>query len=111
MSTHPSHRLTSALGLAIAGSPTASALGGGTLDTVAITEFLNNANGVDTGREWIEIHNYGPVAIDISGWTLEDNNAAPFTLPNGAIMPPDGGRDPDEERVDVPERVARGGER
>ena len=46
--------------------------------TLDITEFLasNDAGVVDGhGRrsDWIEIHNNGPVAIDLAGWSLTDN--------------------------------------
>ena len=27
---------------------------------LAITEFLNNPDGADKGREWVELFNYGP---------------------------------------------------
>ena len=48
------------------------------------------SHGTDTGKEWAEIHNYGPVPIDVSGWRLCDNNNAPFIIPAGTIMPPQG---------------------
>ncbi len=38
--------------------------------------------------EFIELHNTGPAAADLSGWSLTD--AVDFTFPAGASIPPDG---------------------
>ena len=46
--------------------------------TLDITEFMasNDATIVDgNGKrsDWIEVHNYGAIAIDLDGWSLTDN--------------------------------------
>ena len=47
---------------------------------VAISEVLNNPDGADQGREWIELYNFGPTAICLDGWTLEDEDSDSFTF-------------------------------
>ncbi len=54
--------------------------------TVAITEFLNNADGEDAGREWVELYNYGTTALDLSGWTLSDEDDDFFVIPEGTLI-------------------------
>lgn len=43
--------------------------------TVAITEFLNNTAESDDGREFVELYNYGALDVDLSGWTLSDEDS------------------------------------
>ncbi len=57
---------------------------------VAITEFQSNSEGEDSGREWIEVFNYGAVAIDLTGWTLADEDSDVFNIPAGTIIAPGG---------------------
>ncbi len=52
---------------------------------LAITEFLNNPDGADQGREWIELYNFGPVALCLAGWTVEDEGTDLFALPDVTI--------------------------
>ena len=52
---------------------------------VAITEFLNNPDGADQGREWLELYNFGPVELCLAGWIVADEGADLFTLPNATI--------------------------
>lgn len=52
---------------------------------VAITEFLNNPDGADQGREWLELFNYGPVDLCLAGWTVSDEGTDLFTLPEATI--------------------------
>lgn len=40
---------------------------------VVITEIMYDLEGSDDGREWIEITNTGPDAIDVSSWKLYEN--------------------------------------
>ncbi|MFM2220458.1 MAG: hypothetical protein RLZZ553_206 [Verrucomicrobiota bacterium] len=49
----------------------------------------DDANG-PTQHEFIELHNPGDTAIDLSGWTI--SNAVSFTFPAGTILPPSGYR-------------------
>lgn len=52
---------------------------------LAITEFVNNSEGEDSGREWVELFNYGPGAIDLAGWTFDDEDSDSVALPNYTI--------------------------
>lgn len=49
-------------------------------NTVAVTEFLNNAEGDDTGREFVELYNYGGSDVDLTGWMLNDEDSDSYTL-------------------------------
>lgn len=59
---------------------------------IAVTEFMYNPVGEDFDREWIELHNYGDREVDLSGWTLHDNNgpSKEFVFPPGTSMPAGG---------------------
>lgn len=52
-----------------------------------ITEFLFNAEGADSGKEWIEVYNAGNVPVDMSTWRIKMNSAHALTPPpkNGGI--------------------------
>ncbi|MBI4672491.1 MAG: lamin tail domain-containing protein [Chloroflexi bacterium] len=53
----------------------------------------NNDGSADDGDEWIEIYNANAFGVDLSGWQLDDvanGGAAPYTLPNGATIAPNG---------------------
>ena len=54
---------------------------------VAITEFMNNPDGADQGREWIELFNFGPTEQCLAGWTLEDEGTDLFALPDVILAP------------------------
>ena len=58
-------------------------------NTIAVTEFLNNAEGEDSGREWIELFNYGSAPVDLTGWTLTDEDSDSVALPSVTV--PSGG--------------------
>ena len=58
-------------------------------NTIAVTEFLNNAEGEDSGREWIELFNYGLDPVDLTGWTLTDQGTDSVALPS--VVVPSGG--------------------
>ena len=47
---------------------------------VSITEVLNNPDGADQGREWLELYNFGPNEVCLDGWTLEDEDSDLFTF-------------------------------
>ena len=56
--------------------------------TIAVTEFINDVAGDESTTEWVEIYNYGPYAVNLSGWTIgdedSDNSAFPgFSLSSG----------------------------
>ena len=67
---------TSTLAAFWIGLPAASVHG-----QVAITEFLADPDGTDRGREWIELFNYSPATVDLTGWTLADEDTDSFALP------------------------------
>lgn len=40
----------------------------------------------DSQGEWIEFHNTGDASIDISGWTLRDDDYDSFVIPEGTVI-------------------------
>jgi hypothetical protein len=40
--------------------------------------------------EWIELYNAGSVAVDLAGWSLDDNegDSTPYAIPGRTILPP-----------------------
>jgi len=52
---------------------------------VAISEFLNNPDGADQGRGWLELYNFGPNDLCLAGWTVEDQDTDSFALPEVSI--------------------------
>ncbi len=63
---------------------TATARAGGG-PTLVITEFLNDPRGADATDEWVELYNYGPTDIDLSGFTIADMGSDDD--PIGGIIP------------------------
>jgi hypothetical protein len=61
--------------LSIASALLAATLAPAHAQTVAITEFLHNARGDDTGREFVELYNYGSEPLELSGWSLADEDS------------------------------------
>ena len=70
-------------GLAVFAAPAAS-------QSIAITEFFNNptttfpggsGNG-DSGIEFLELFNYGTTTVDLTGWTISDEDTDSFTIPS-----------------------------
>ncbi len=67
------------------GSPLAGdyqVVAGATGSTIAITEFLNDTTGPEGDHEWVELFNYGTAAVDLTGWTLGDEDNDSFVLPS-----------------------------
>ena len=56
--------------------------------SVVIHEFHYNPSGNTSLEEFIELHNPGDAAIDLSGWSLSD--AISFTFPAGSQIPAGG---------------------
>ncbi|MEX0332487.1 MAG: lamin tail domain-containing protein [Puniceicoccaceae bacterium] len=59
---------------------------------ILITEIMYNpriAAGGDLPNEYVEIYNSGPVAVDLTGWKLsdEDSNAGDWGLISGVLGP------------------------
>ncbi len=55
---------------------------------VVFSEVFYDTPGSDPVEEWVELYNNSPVDLDISGWTITDNNGdgSTFTIPDGAIV-------------------------
>ncbi|MEQ9404588.1 MAG: lamin tail domain-containing protein [Cyclobacteriaceae bacterium] len=49
-------------------------------DVVAITEFIVDPVGTDSNYEWIELYNYGDNSVDLTGWTLTDEDTDNATI-------------------------------
>ena len=83
---------------------------------VAITEFINNPDGADQGREWVELYNFGPSDVCLTGWTVADEGTDLFALPDvtiasgGYVVLVSGGV-PGFRGVDAATAEAMGGER
>ncbi|MCH7602235.1 MAG: lamin tail domain-containing protein [Planctomycetes bacterium] len=56
--------------------------------SLAITEFLNHPGSTEL-TEWVELFNYSPNALDLSGWTMSDEIGDLSALPD--IILPSGG--------------------
>jgi beta-lactamase superfamily II metal-dependent hydrolase len=57
---------------------------------VVFSEVYYDTIGTDSAEEWIELYNDSVVTMDISGWTITDNNGsgATFTIPAGTFIQP-----------------------
>jgi len=57
---------------------------------VVISEVYYDTVGTDSVEEWIELYNNSPIAVDIGGWKITDNNGtgATFTIPAGESIDP-----------------------
>ncbi|MBN2229059.1 MAG: lamin tail domain-containing protein [Candidatus Thorarchaeota archaeon] len=61
-------------------------------DSILINEFLPDPNTLYT-EEWIELYNPLDVAVDISGYIIDDligGGTAPYTIPSGTVIPAHG---------------------
>ncbi len=56
------------------------------LGPVVITEIMYNPSGTDEGQEWVEIYNPTNAAVDLSRWSLEDDDGRTATFPNGTSL-------------------------
>jgi len=53
------------------------------LTQIKINEVMYDPTGADGGNEWVELYNAGDVAVDITGWTLTDEDAGTvMTMPS-----------------------------
>lgn len=59
-------------------------------DDVKINEFLPDPDGADEGYEWVELHNAGSAAVDLTGWVLRKatsgSSSSDFALPEGTVI-------------------------
>lgn len=61
-------------------------------DVIIIEIMQNPASVADSAGEWFELYNTGDTAVDIDGWTVQDNNLDSLTINNGGPLPvPAGG--------------------
>ncbi|RMH87867.1 MAG: PKD domain-containing protein [Calditrichaeota bacterium] len=58
--------------------------------TVLISEVFYDTPGTDSKEEWIELYNAGASTVDISGWSITDDNGAgsTYTIPGGKSIAP-----------------------
>jgi beta-lactamase superfamily II metal-dependent hydrolase len=58
--------------------------------TIVFSEIYYDTIGTDSIEEWIELYNNTPATVDISGWTITDNNGtgASVTIPSGSTIRP-----------------------
>lgn len=74
-------------GFAVAGEPTCD---------LWLNEVELNPDGLDAGKEWVELYNEGETRIDVSGWQLvglgdgTGQGNATFTIPDGTVVPAGG---------------------
>lgn len=63
-----------------------------TVPKIRINEILPNPVGSDTGSEWIELYNDGNEAVNLAGWSLDDEEggSAPFTIKEQVMIPAKG---------------------
>jgi hypothetical protein len=56
---------------------------------IAITELNYKSDPTRNSGEWIELFNYSPVAMNISGWKVKKiSNSQSYTIPTGTIINP-----------------------
>lgn len=76
--------------LAFAASLVVAAAAAQAAPTIAVTEFIIDPYGTDeTAPEFVELFNYGPDAVDVTGFTMKDNASSVYTFPSHTI--PSGG--------------------
>ncbi|WP_370090503.1 lamin tail domain-containing protein [Ekhidna sp.] len=56
---------------------------------VAVTEFMNNSLGSETTDEWIELYNYGLNPVDLTGWSISDEDSDNNVIASATINPSD----------------------
>jgi hypothetical protein len=55
--------------------------------SIAITEINYNSDPYNESNDWVELHNYGGSAVDISNWKLKDETPFnSFTIPAGTVL-------------------------
>jgi hypothetical protein len=59
------------------------------IESLAITEFMNQPIGEQDGREWVELYNFGKEPVDLKGFQLTDNAQEVCNIPEVTIKPGD----------------------
>jgi PKD repeat protein len=88
------YRVTSVDGSGNSGSSTdytfttTSAGSGGSNTAIVISEVFYDTPGTDADEEWIELYNGTGSSVDLSGYTIIDNNGtgSSYTFPSGTSM-------------------------
>jgi beta-lactamase superfamily II metal-dependent hydrolase len=64
--------------------------GGTAPDKVVFSEIFYDTPGTDSDEEWIELYNNSETIVDLSGWTITDNNdlGGTYTIPSGTTIKP-----------------------
>ncbi|MFN0031705.1 MAG: lamin tail domain-containing protein [Flavobacteriales bacterium] len=58
--------------------------------TVAINEINYNSDETQNSSDWFELHNYGEMPINLTGWSVtSETNQPRFDLPQGTVLMPD----------------------
>jgi hypothetical protein len=55
------------------------------IESVAITEFMNNPVGEKDGRQWVELYNFGKEPVSLKGFQLTDNGNEVCDIPEVTI--------------------------
>ncbi len=57
---------------------------------VVFSEVYYDTVGTDSDEEWVELYNNSSVSVDVSNWTITDNNdlGGTVTIPNGTTIAP-----------------------
>jgi len=58
---------------------------------VVVNEIMVNPYGDDAAQEWIELHNPGPEAVSLNGWTVRDCAEQAMNLAGADLVIPAGG--------------------
>lgn len=57
---------------------------------ITISEINYNSEVTHPCGDWIEIHNYGPTSVNLTGWKItNENNQPPFMFPDGFVLDSD----------------------
>ncbi len=58
---------------------------------LSVSEINYNSEQTIDCEDWIELHNYGSIALDLSGWVVKDqNDYDTYTIPVGTVIQPNG---------------------
>jgi len=54
---------------------------------IIINEIMQNPSAVsDSAGEWFELYNSGPLAVDLAGWTVADNDTDAFVIAGSLVI-------------------------
>ncbi len=62
--------------------------GGASGPSILFSEIFYDTPGVDADEEWLELYNVSNGNVDLSNWTIQDNNGTgwTYTFPAGTVM-------------------------